>query len=255
VSARIALEIAAGSLASALAAQEGGADRVELCENLAEGGCTPSHGTLALARERLRIPLYVLIRPRGGDFVYDPAEREVMLRDIEHCVRLGCDGVVIGALDAHGEVDMATCTALRAAAGTLGTTFHRAIDVAADPARALEAAIALGCDRVLTSGGQDSAPAGAAGIRALVAQAAGRIRIMAGAGIEAANVGELLRHSAADEVHASARAWQRPVHPQRAAVAGLDAAWLQTNPTRVRALREALDRHADEGSRHLPHLV
>ncbi len=91
-----------------LAAQAGGADRVELCENLGEGGCTPSQGTLAVARERLRIPLYVLIRPRGGDFCYDEAEREVMLRDIALCVQLGCDGVVIGALDANGEVDRDT---------------------------------------------------------------------------------------------------------------------------------------------------
>ena len=107
------LEIAANSLASALAAQDGGADRVELCENLGDGGCTPSYGTIALARERLHIPLYVLIRPRAGDFLYDTCERDVMLRDIESCVRLGCDGVVIGALADDGSVDSATCRRTR----------------------------------------------------------------------------------------------------------------------------------------------
>lgn len=244
MSARVTLEIAAGSLASALAAQEGGADRVELCENLAEGGCTPSHGTLAAARDRLRIPLYVLIRPRGGDFVYDEAEREVMLRDVEHCVGLGCDGVVIGALDPRGEVDVATCAALRAAAGPLATTFHRAIDVAPDPLRALEAAITLGCGRVLTSGGQAGAPEGAAGIAALAARAAGRITVMAGAGIDAGNVAALLRQAGVTEVHASARTWRHPGNLQRSGLAGLDAAWQQTDPARVRALREALDRFA-----------
>jgi copper homeostasis protein len=238
VNARVRLEIAAGSLASALAAQAGGADRVELCENLGEGGCTPSYGTLAVARDRLRIPLYVLIRPRGGDFVFDDAERDVMLHDIAQCVRLGCDGVVIGALDTRGEVDIATCMALRSAAGALGVTFHRAIDVAADPARALEAAIVIGCERVLTSGAQADASAGADAITACVAQARGRIAVMAGAGITAANVADIVRRTGVAEVHASARA-TRPTHaPTR--LEGLSPVALQTDAARVRALRDAL---------------
>jgi len=243
VSARLRLEIAAGSLASALAAQAGGADRVELCENLAEGGCTPSHGTLAVARERLRIPLFVLIRPRAGDFCYDEAEREVMLRDVEHCVRLGCDGVVIGALDRAGAVDMATCRALREAAGGMSLTFHRAIDVAADPLAALDAAIVLGCSRVLTSGGSDTALAGAPHIATMVARAAGRIRIMAGAGVNAANVAQLLRESQADEVHASAAATRHSSVVNHSALAGLAPDWRQTDEDRVRALRVALDEY------------
>jgi len=240
VSARLRLEIAAGSLASSLAAQAGGADRVELCENLGEGGCTPSHGTLAVARERLRIPLYVLIRPRGGDFCYGEAERGVMLRDIDHCVQLGCDGVVIGALDAQGEVDVATCTALVAAARGLGVTFHRAIDVCADPARALESAIALGCERVLTSGARADASTGADNIAARVAQAQGRIAVMAGAGITASNVGQIVRRTAVAEVHASARAL-RPATARAHWLPGLSGDSLQTDVARVRALREALD--------------
>lgn len=203
------LEVAASSLTSALAAQAGGAGRVELCGQLADGGVTPSYGLVATARDRLRIPLYVLVRPRSGDFLYDEAEFELMQRDIEACVRLGCDGVVIGALDADAGVDLAGCRALVAAAGGLGVTFHRAFDAARDPARALEDVIALGCERVLTSGGHRSALDGAAHIAALVRQAAGRVRIMAGAGIRPENVADVLARSRADELHASARGLYR----------------------------------------------
>lgn len=203
------LEVAASSLTSALAAQAGGAGRVELCGQLADGGVTPSYGLVATARDRLRIPLYVLVRPRSGDFLYDEAEFELMQRDIEACVRLGCDGVVIGALDADAGVDLAGCRALVAAAGGLGVTFHRAFDAARDPARALEDVIALGCERVLTSGGHRSALDGAAHIAALVQQAAGRVRIMAGAGIRPENVADVLARSRAHELHASARGLYR----------------------------------------------
>lgn len=199
------LEVAASSLTSALAAQVGGAGRVELCGHLADGGVTPSYGLVATARDRLRIPLYVLVRPRSGDFLYDEGEFEVMRRDVEACVRLGCDGVVIGALDADAGVDLAGCRALVAAAGGLGVTFHRAFDAARDPARALEDVIALGCERVLTSGGCRSALDGAARIAALVQRAAGRVSVMAGAGVRPENVADVLARSRADEVHASAR--------------------------------------------------
>ncbi|MDR0182849.1 copper homeostasis protein CutC [Lysobacter arvi] len=236
----VRLEIAANSLASALAAQEGGADRVELCENLGEGGCTPSYGTLAMARERLRIPLYVLIRPRGGDFLYDAHERDTMLRDIELCVRLGCDGVVIGALDREGDVDVALCRDLVAAARPLGVTFHRAIDVARDPHAALEAAIALGCERVLTSGARASAPDGAATIASFVQRAAGRLGVMAGAGITPANVRDLVQRTGVREVHASAKAPVESGMRLARRLPGLDAQRWQTDAATVRALREAL---------------
>ena len=144
------LEIAANSLASALAAQEGGADRIELCSALELGGLTPTHAQISLARERVRLPIHVLIRPRAGDFVYSDLEFETMQRDIETCVALGCDGVVIGALDAADDVD-ARCSALVGAAGKLDVTFHRAIDMSRDPRHALEAIVALRCRRVLTS--------------------------------------------------------------------------------------------------------
>jgi copper homeostasis protein len=242
VSARVTLEIAAGSLGSALAAQAGGADRVELCENLGEGGCTPSWGTLAVARDRLRIPLYVLIRPRPGDFVYDTEEQDVMLRDIEACVRLGCDGFVVGALDKEGAVDMPLCHALVGAAAGRGITFHRAFDVTRDRAVALEAIIALHCERVLTSGGHDSALLGAGEIALTLARADGRIQVMAGAGVTPDNVAALLRRCAVDAVHASARqvhassTWSRQPGLQ-----GLSPDRLQTHAGTVRALREAID--------------
>ncbi|HZV22421.1 MAG TPA: copper homeostasis protein CutC [Luteimonas sp.] len=235
------LEIAAGSLDSALAAQAGGADRVELCTNLAEGGTTPSYGMLAAARDHLRIPLYVLIRPRAGDFRYDAAETEAMLRDVEICVRLGCDGVVIGALDAFGHVDATLCSQLVAAAGPLGTTFHRAFDAARDPAAALESIIALGCGRVLTSGARATAAEGADAIAGYVAQAAGRIRVMAGAGINAGNIADLIARSGADEFHASARALHAsPMRHRNDALPGLSPDWWRTGEAQVHALVAAL---------------
>lgn len=238
---RRSLEISANSLGSALAAQAGGADRVELCENLGEGGTTPSYGTLAVARERLRIPLYVLIRPRGGDFLYDEPELAVMRADVEACVRLGCDGVVIGALDADGEVDAATCRELIAAAGSLGVTFHRAFDAARDQGRALEAAIALGCERILTSGGAADAWNGADRIAALVEQAAGRISLMAGAGVTVQNIVALAQRAVVGELHASAKMPKRSAMRYRnEALAGLSADWEQSDEQRVRELVRAL---------------
>ncbi|MBF6022426.1 copper homeostasis protein CutC [Lysobacter niastensis] len=236
------LEIAANSLGSALAAQDGGADRIELCENLGEGGCTPSYGTLARTRDCMRIPLYVLIRPRPGDFYYDEFERDVMLRDIEVCARLGCDGVVIGALDTDGHVDMATCRELVVVAGFMGITFHRAIDAARDPAQALEAAITLGCHRVLTSGASTTALEGADAIASMVQQAEHRIRVMAGAGLNAGNVREVAARTQAREFHASAKAVRvSAMRHRNAQLAGLDSNWQQTDRDAVRALRRALD--------------
>ncbi|MGN6738322.1 copper homeostasis protein CutC [Dyella sp.] len=235
------LEVAASSLTSALAAQAGGAGRVELCGQLADGGVTPSYGLVATARDRLRIPLYVLVRPRSGDFLYDEAEFELMQRDIEACVRLGCDGVVIGALDADAGVDLAGCRALVAAAGGLGVTFHRAFDAARDPARALEDVIALGCERVLTSGGHRSALDGAAHIAALVQQAAGRVRIMAGAGVRPENVADVLARSQAGELHASARGLCRSAMRWRnERLEDLAADRQETDPAIVAALVAAL---------------
>jgi copper homeostasis protein len=238
---RPALEIAANSLGSALAAQEGGADRVELCDNLGEGGTTPSYGTLAIARERLRIPLFVLIRPRAGDFCYDASEVEVMLRDIEGCVKLGCDGVVIGALDTQGDVDEAICRELIAAAGPLAVTFHRAFDAARDQVRALDTIIRLGCERVLTSGGEADALTGAERIAGFVKQAGSRLRVMAGAGIDASNIREVAERSNAHEFHGSGRARRSSRSRHRNdRLRGLEVDWWETDAGRVRAMVNAL---------------
>jgi copper homeostasis protein len=201
----VILEIAANSVASALAAQEGGAGRVELCTALELGGLTPSYAQIALAREKLTIPLYVLIRPRAGDFLYNDLECETMLRDIEACAKAGCDGVVLGVLDADGNIDMPRCRSLIAAAGSMGVTFHRAFDLTRDPLASLEDVIALGCERVLTSGQQASALEGVALIRLLVELVNGRIVVMPGGGIHAENIGDLIALTGASEFHASAK--------------------------------------------------
>ena len=237
------LEVAANSVASALAAQAGGAGRVELCGALELGGLTPSYATLAMARERLRIPLYVLIRPRAGNFLYDDDECEIMRRDIEACVALGCDGVVLGALDADGGVDMERCCGLIAAAGGLGVTFHRAFDLVRDPCRALDDVIALGCERVLTSGGQATAMEGAAPIRELIAQAHGRIRIMPGAGVTESNIAALVAATGAHEIHASAKR-QLPsgMRHRPPLLTDMQGGELRSDVEQVRALVRAMQR-------------
>jgi copper homeostasis protein len=241
----VILEIAANSVASALAAQEGGAGRVELCTALELGGLTPSHAQIALTRDCLRIPLYVLIRPRAGDFLYGELECETMQRDIETCVALGCDGVVLGVLDADGDVDVAHCRALVAAAGTLGVTFHRAFDLSRDSTRALEDIVALGCERVLTSGAQASAVDGVALIRDLVTQSNGRLVVMPGAGVTARNIAELAAATGAHEFHASAKR-QLPsgMRHRQARLPDMELGELRSDAEQVRALAAALQASA-----------
>ncbi|MFZ3001992.1 MAG: copper homeostasis protein CutC [Undibacterium umbellatum] len=240
----ILLEIAANSIESALAAEAGGADRIELCDNLEQGGTTPSHGTIAIARERLHIPIHVLIRPRSGDFIYTEAEREVMLYDIEHCLQTGCDGVVVGALDAEAEVDSTFCRAMRAAAGNMSLSFHRAFDLCAAPERSLEEIISLGFERILSSGLADSAPLGNAQLASLVRQANQRLSIMAGAGIRPDNLAALVIASGVTEVHASASgAHFGTIHHKRK-LHGLAANFLETQTELVRELRQVLDQLA-----------
>jgi copper homeostasis protein len=235
------LEVAANSVASAAAAQAGGAGRVELCASLDDGGVTPSHATIVAARAQLAIPLYVLIRPRAGDFVYRDDELAVMIDDIAHCRALGCDGVVVGALTADGEVDRPACARLVAAARGMGVTFHRAFDVVADMARALEVVIELGCERVLTSGGAPSAVAGAAQLARLVAQAGARLTVMPGAGLAPDNIAALRDLTGARELHASAKQRLPSAMRHRAPAAlGMSAGETRTDVDLVRALIAAL---------------
>ncbi|MBE9609221.1 copper homeostasis protein CutC [Chitinilyticum piscinae] len=202
----IELEICAGSVTSCLAAQEGGAHRVEFCDNLLEGGTTPSYGQLAVARDRLWITLNVIIRPRGGDFLYTDLEFEVMERDVLACKKLGVDGVVIGILTADGEIDVPRCRRLVELAAPMQVTFHRAFDVARNPERALEDIIALGCNRLLSSGQAASALEGAALLRQLQHQAGERLRVMPGSGVRGSNIADLVRLTGCREFHSSARA-------------------------------------------------
>jgi len=233
------LEVAANSVASALAAEAGGAARVELCSALEVGGLTPSHATIATAMERLHIPVQVLIRPRAGDFVYDDLECEVMRRDIETCKVLGCAGVVIGVLTAAGDLDMPRCRGLMDAARGTSVTFHRAFDFVRDPEHTLEAIIALGCDRLLTSGQGADALAGAPLIRRLVEQARGRITIMPGGGIDARNIAAIAQATGAHEFHASAKV-RVADRMQHAGIGGMGGGDWQTDTAEVRARVEAL---------------
>jgi copper homeostasis protein len=195
------VEVCVDSVEGAVAAQDGGADRVELCSDLLEGGLTPSHGTVRVARERLRIGLMVMVRPRGGDFCYSDAEFAVMREDVADAKAAGADGVVFGLLEPDGTVDRRRTAELVALARPLTVTFHRAFDMTRDPFEALDALVALGVDRVLTSGQEPSALEGIELIARLVDRAGGRMVVMPGGGITARTAGRVAAGCAAREVH------------------------------------------------------
>lgn len=199
------LEICANSATSCLAAQKGGAYRVELCAAIPEGGTTPSYGEITLARELLDIKLNVIIRPRGGDFLYSALEHKIMLKDIEMARQLGVDGIVIGCLTAEGEVDMDRNRELIDAAEEMSITFHRAFDMCRDPFESLERIISLGCHRILTSGQQPQAEQGISLLKELIQRANNRIVIMPGSGINMHNIVAIARETGAKEFHLSAR--------------------------------------------------
>lgn len=197
------LEICTSDPEGIRAAVEGGAYRVELCSGLAEGGLTPSVSLIRFCTKQ--IPTNVLIRPRGGDFIYTKDELDVMEEDILVATRAGAKGVVTGALTPNGEVDKEACRRLLQHAKGLDNTFHRAFDMTSDPFKALEDIISLGFNRILTSGQARTALEGSAMISKLKEQAAGRIIIMAGAGVTPSNAYQIVANSGADEIHASAR--------------------------------------------------
>lgn len=184
-------------------AQEAGARRIELCEKLAVGGVTPSAELLKAAISVAKVPVNVLVRPRGGDFVFSAAEADTMLRDIELCREAGAAAVVIGALDSRGEVDMPLMRRLCDAASGMSVTFHRAFDVCADPLAAFEDVLALGCERLLTSGHESDAFKGRFFIAELVERAAGRIIVMPGCGVRRSNIARIAADTGAVEFHAS----------------------------------------------------
>lgn len=198
------VEIVVYNIESAMKAQEGGADRIELCENPAEGGTTPSAGVIELVRQNLSIDVFVMIRPRGGDFHYSNYEFHAMKRDISLCQKLGVDGFVFGILNADGTIDKKRCQELITRVRPLKVTCHRAFDMTRDPFEALEDCIEAGFNRILTSGHQMQAISGAALIGELVKKAQGRISIMAGSGVNEETVEAVVQKSGVHEIHFSA---------------------------------------------------
>lgn len=205
MSSDVLVEVCADSVASAVAAERGGAARIELCGGLSEGGITPSAGLIEITRAAVSIAIRVMIRPRGGDFLYDEDEFRTMQRDIEMAKELRADGVVLGVLDLDGNIDVNRTRTLVELAHPLGVTFHRAFDMTADLNRALEEVCVAGADRVLTSGGERSAIDGQAAIKNLVEQAGNRIAIMAGSGIKPENACSLIEQTGVREIHVGLR--------------------------------------------------
>lgn len=237
MSRRITIEACVSDVESAIAAEVGGADRIELCDNLAVGGTTPSAGMIAEVCRCLSIPVCVLIRPRAGDFVYSRRELAVMRHDIEAAKALGAAGVVLGALTATSTIDRDLMAALIEAARPLGVTFHRAFDQTPEPREAVDALIALGVERVLTSGRRTSALEGASIIAGLVKHAQDRICIMAGGRVSVDNLEAVVRQTSASEIHIGSALYRTMATPPDSSVGdALDASWNRIDAQRVAAI-------------------
>jgi len=223
----VVLEVCVDSLESALTAERGGAQRIELCSDLDVGGTTPSLGLIAIARKRVGIKLHIMIRPRGGDFCYTDEEFEVMLRDVEAVKEAGADGIVFGMLAQDCKVDLPRSRKVIEDARPLSVTFHRAFDLTRDLNEALQDVIAIGADRVLTSGGAQTAEAGMEVIANLVAAAGDSLILMAGSGISETNAGRIVAETGVREIHASLR--ERVASPMMAAKAPIHFSALPGN--------------------------
>jgi copper homeostasis protein len=238
------IEIATSDFLTTRSAVEGGADRIELCANLAEGGTTPSYGHIMQCREAFEVLIYPIIRPRGGDFLYTDEEFQIMQHDVKLCKQLGCDGVVIGLLKTDGSIDLERTAALVEAAYPMGVTFHRAFDRCADPFEAMEQLIRVGCERILTSGQKQAAPEGIDLIASLNKAADHRIIIMPGSGVRKENIKVLAEKTGCVEFHSSLRSKTKSsmqfVHP---AFASDEESYTNNSivPLEVTALRKALE--------------
>ncbi len=248
----IVFELCAESIQACLAAREGGAHRIELCTALSEGGLTPSHALIKQAVERSGLPVHVLLRPRGGDFVYTADEFQLMCEDLLHARRLGARGLVLGILLPDGRVDIERTREMVALAAPLEITFHRAFDYTASLDHALEDVIASGCHRLLTSGGEPDVVTGAGTLARLVRLAAGRIEIAVGGGLRCRNAASLAQLTGARHFHGSVRRAQPESSlPQQASERrweieefdqdGSTAARFLVDPNDVRAMIESLN--------------
>lgn len=206
------VEICASSMASAINAAESGADRIELCSELLLGGVTPSYGLIRRVRERLQIPVYVLVRPRSGGFTYTAEELNIILEDIRTCASLGCDGIVSGALTSGHKIDTPAVLRMLEAAGDADFTFHRAFDWVSDQYEAAETLVRLGCKRVLSSGGKLRAEEGLSQLMGLKEAHAGELSVMPGGGINERNIARF-KESGFSEIHFSATKFFDPGLP------------------------------------------
>jgi copper homeostasis protein len=244
MSEKYTIEIATSDFITTRSAVDGGADRIELCANLAEGGVTPSAGTIKQCRQAFSVLLYPIIRPRGGDFLYTAEEFDIMLHDVVLCKKLGCDGVVIGMLNKDGSIDIERTAKLVHAAYPLGVTFHRAFDRCNDPFGAMEQLIRIGCERILTSGQQPVAPDGVELIAQLNKAADDRIIIMPGSGVRKDNVKQLAEQTGCVEFHSSLRGKEKSrmdfIH---SAFAASQESYMNNavDPEEVRAFKKALE--------------
>ena len=238
------IEIATSDFRTTSSAVEGGADRIELCANLAEGGTTPSYGHIRECREAFSVSIYPIIRPRGGDFLFTNDEFAIMLQDVKLCKQLNCDGVVVGLLNSDGTVDLKRTSQLIEVAYPLGVTFHRAFDRCREPFEAMEELIEAGCERILTSGQKPFAPDAIDVIAELNRIADGRIIIMPGSGVRKENVKMLAEKTGCVEFHSSLRSTVKSemefIHP---AFAGSAESYLNNyiDTEEVSAFRDALE--------------
>ena len=238
------IEIATTDFSTTKNALEGGANRIELCAALSDGGTSPTFGTIKKCRELFDVQLFPIIRPRPGDFLYSDEEFEIMISEVTLSKELGCDGIVIGLLDADGTINLKRTAKLISIAYPMEVTFHRAFDRCKNPFEAMEQLIEIGCQRILTSGQQPMAPQGVDLIAALVKSADERIVIMPGSGVRKENIKDLAQKTGAVEFHSSLRGTQKGsmqfIHP---AFAGSNESYSNPfiDPQEVTALRNALN--------------
>jgi copper homeostasis protein len=237
------LEICCFNLQSALVAQAFGANRIELCVDPDSGGTTPNMGLIKTARQKLDIPLFPIIRPRSGDFLYSPDEFESMQTDVMLCKQLGCDGIVTGMLAPDGSIDKIRSAKLVELAYPMEVTFHRAFDWSLNPHQSLEDILQIGCERILTSGQQTSALAGSPLIGELIRQADDRIVVMPGAGIRSSNIVEIAEKTGATEFHSSARSFQNSMMIFTQTSMQGDQNLILASSSEIQAMRKGLDQY------------